>query len=408
MPARSGAYPITVSAGTLSAANYDFPNLINGVLAVGIAPINDYTGAGHSDPAIFRRASTTTAQWFVQGSSINSRSFGSGSLDVPLTGDFDGDGQTDLAVYRPSTGQWFAQESSTKYAGQLLVTFGAPKDIPVPADYSGNGKTSIAVYRPSTGQWFFNGESLPLTFTTFKTGDIPVPGNYDNTGKDEPALYRPSTGQWIIDGPNGVHTISFGGATDIPVPGAYSALTTGNAAVGPALWRPGTGQFFIRTPNGGTALDQFKVGDVPAPGDYDGIGETEAAAYRPSASQWLVMMVPNDKTPRVVATYGGPNDTPTAAPYIERALKSGGGVISKFSVATPVAEPSVSVELGATARTFATSSTTAPRSVKSLAIAAVQRSAARPQPPLNVVATVPARRLSILSRIAQDRVLPRS
>jgi MBG domain (YGX type) len=353
---KQGTYPITVALGSLSAKNYPFPNLVNGVLTVGIAPINDDTGAGHSDPAVFRRTSATSAQWFyfVVGPLPigkpylnNGQSFGSGSLDVSLSADFDGDGRTDLAVYRPSTGQWFVEEASTNFAGQLLATFGGPKDIPVPADYTGNGKASVAVYRPTTGQWFFAGQAQPLTFTTFKTGDIPVPGNYDNTVKDEPAVYLPSTGQWIIDGPNGVHTISFGGATDIPVPGAYNALTSGNAAVQPAVWRPTTGQFFIRTPSGGTITDQFKVGDISAPGDYDGIGETEAAVYRPSTSQWLVMG-PNDKTPRVVASFGGPNDTPTAAPYEYRALKSGGGLISKFSIEAPVA-----VDLGATARSFA-------------------------------------------------------
>jgi FG-GAP repeat/Cna protein B-type domain len=355
--------------------------------------IGNYLGTGKTIPAVFRRLNAGTAQWFVQGSSvINGRSFGAGSLDIPLAVDFDGDGTTDLAVYRPSSSQWFVQESSTNYAGQLLTTFGGPKDIPVPADYNGTGKAVVAVYRPTTGQWFFAGQAQPLTFTTFKTGDIPVPGNYDNTGKDEPAIYRPSTGQWIIDGPNGVHTISFGGATDIPVPGAYNALTTGNAALEPAVWRPSTGQFFIRTPTGGTTTLQFKVGDVPAPGDYDGIGETEAAVYRPSTSQWLVMG-PNDKTPRVVATYGGSSDTPTVAPYIERALKSGGGLISKFSVESPA-----SIDLGATARLLATSTTlSSPLQTFSNS----QTSATRLQPALKVLAVHTTPRLTILQRATE-------
>ncbi len=34
-----GSYPITVTAGTLSAANYDFPNLVNGTLSVTRAPL---------------------------------------------------------------------------------------------------------------------------------------------------------------------------------------------------------------------------------------------------------------------------------------------------------------------------------------------------------------------------------
>ncbi len=384
-----GNYPITIALGSLAAKNYTFSNLVNGVLTVGISPINDYTGAGNSDPAVFRRTNTTTAQWFVDGSSvINGRSFGSGSLDVPLAADFTGDGKTDLAVYRPSTGQWFVEESTTNYTGQLLATFGGPNDIPVPANYNGTGKAVVAVYRPTTGQWFFQGQSQPLTFTTYQSGDIPVPGNYDNTGKDEPAIYRPSAGEWIIDGPKGAHTINFGGSTDIPVPGAYYALTTVNAEVEPAVWRPSTGQFFIRTPPGGTRTLQFAVGDIPAPGDYDGVGETEAAVYRPSLGEWLVY-APNATTYHVVAKFGGSGDTPTAAPFEYRALKSEGGLISKFSVGT-----TVSVDLGATAHSFSTPARalfakTSPTSSNP------QTSAAHLQPALKVLASAATKRLNL-------------
>ena len=67
--------------------------------------------------------------------------------DRPMPGDYDGNGTTDLAVYRPSTGQWLVHN-------QFTVQFGDPGDIPVPRDYDGNGTMDVAIYRPSTGQWF--------------------------------------------------------------------------------------------------------------------------------------------------------------------------------------------------------------------------------------------------------------
>ena len=69
--------------------------------------------------------------------------------------DFNGDGLTDIAVYRPSTGQWFVNGGAT-------TVWGVGADIPVPADYNGDGVTDIAVYRPSTGQWFVNGGATPV------------------------------------------------------------------------------------------------------------------------------------------------------------------------------------------------------------------------------------------------------
>lgn len=88
--------------------------------------------------------------------------------DVPVVGDYEGDGRTDVAVWRPATGQWFVKLSSLN--AYSVLSWGASADIPVPADYDGDGRTNLAVYEPS-GTWRVMNQ---LTVAWGTTGDIPV------------------------------------------------------------------------------------------------------------------------------------------------------------------------------------------------------------------------------------------
>lgn len=80
--------------------------------------------------------------------------------DVPVPGDYDGDGKTDPAIFRPTTGDWFILKSSTTYGSFIHVHLGQLGDVPVPGDYYGLGKKQAAVFRPSTGEWFIDGSGL--------------------------------------------------------------------------------------------------------------------------------------------------------------------------------------------------------------------------------------------------------
>jgi hypothetical protein len=62
--------------------------------------------------------------------------------------------QTDVAVFRQRTGEWFIRRSTD--GGLTQRAWGAPilGDAPVPADYAGDGQADQAVYRHSTGEWW--------------------------------------------------------------------------------------------------------------------------------------------------------------------------------------------------------------------------------------------------------------
>ena len=325
-------------AATATDTNMHVSALTSPPLQVKVATVDgDFAGVGKTSLAIVRRTSPWYMQWFVNGfSPLANDGFGASILDIPVSGDFNGDGQADPALYRPSSATWFYQDSADNFIGKVLVpAFGQKNlDLPVPGDYNGSGITVPAVYRPTTGQWYVLGSSSAVTVTTTHVGDMPVPADYDNTGKTEFAIFRPGfNASWIIKGPSGVHSILFGGPGNIPVPGVYdsvptftktgSPVATTYPGAEPGVWSPGSAQYFVLGPQGGRAY-QFSPGDIPAPGDYEGLGVTEVAVYRPSTAQFLGYG-PTDnpaKPPRVLGTLGDPTqvNVPIVSPYRYRAL----------------------------------------------------------------------------------------
>ncbi len=222
----------------------------------------DYDGDGTSDIAIFRE---TTGLWAVRG--VTRAYFGT-SGDTPVPGDYNGNGTTDMAIFRDSTGLWAVRDGGRNY-------FGGSTDTPLPRDYDGDGTSDIAVFRESTGLWAVRG----LTRAYFgAAGDEPVPGDYYGYGTAGIGIFRPSTGLWAS---RAGARIYFGGAGDLPVLAGYDS----HPGLEPAIFRETTGLWAVREV---TRAYFGAAGDDLVPADYQGDGVAEIGVFREATGLWAL------------------------------------------------------------------------------------------------------------------------
>ena len=215
------------------------------------------------------------------------------SGDKPVVGDWNGDGVTDIGVFRNGTFLLATVQTTLKapclFCIPVLTTaatplpsfsFGPSAGSPVAGDWNGDGIDTIGVFSNGTFQLRNSNTagSADLTFGFGAAGDKPVAGDWNGDGIDTVGVFRVGSDcTFLLTNNNSTVNITANGfctvTGDPPVTGDWN----GDGIDSLGVFSAALGNKFFLTDNNATLIGQAEIqfsfgqfGDIPLAGDWNG------------------------------------------------------------------------------------------------------------------------------------------
>ncbi len=205
-PSRTNT-PTNTSTATFTPSRTNTPTSTN---TVTFTPSNTNTPTATNTPVprpdtigVYKDGVFTLRNTNNAGVADITAAFGGDVSDLPVAGDWDGDGVDTIGVYRNSTGFYFLSNSNTSPAVDYTILFGNPGDTPFAGRWTPDMTSSgIGVYRNSNGI-LYQRKSLTSGFDDFfaiygNPGDQGFAGDWDGNGFDSIGVYRSSNLTWFL------------------------------------------------------------------------------------------------------------------------------------------------------------------------------------------------------------------
>ncbi len=154
--------------------------------------------------------------------------------DLPIVGDWNGDGHDTIGIVRAG-GEWHLRDSLAGGVADKVFIYGRVgsrgEDVPLVGDWNGNGHDTVGIVRDGT--WHLrntlSGGDGQIVFTYGRIGprgdDLPLVGDWNGDGRDSPGIVR--DGDWhlrnTLSGGDGQIVFTYGRVTrgDVPLTGDW-------------------------------------------------------------------------------------------------------------------------------------------------------------------------------------------
>ena len=181
---------------------------------------SDLDGDGRTDIRVFRPSANTFYTLNSLTNSISTNSFTGVVTLNTASDDYDGDGRGDLVTFaaQGTARLWRILQTGTNTFREVQWGSTSAMDQVVPADYDGDGKTDIAVFRRTEGIWYIvrssDGKTQAEVFGA--AGDLANVGDFDKDGKNDLTTNRGSANGivWFTrrSSDDALQTVFWGGA----------------------------------------------------------------------------------------------------------------------------------------------------------------------------------------------------
>jgi len=278
---RANAWCLVISSANFPAGD------VRAQLKLANGTYNDYDGDGRADLVGFRPADLAFYAKGSLDSNLIVGQVGQSGDSVSLNVDFDGDARSDFSTGRLSAQMiWRVLNSATGTLQETHWGNSTLGDFFAAGDYDGDGESDIAVFRG--GSWYIMESATGTVRYDFfgQSGDIPTPNDFDKDGKADLAVARSEGGlrYWYrLNSSNGqFNAVQFGLSSDSFFAGR--ADYDGDGAADISVIRNISGQrhfYILRSSDNQFQAIQFGLSsDLPKLADYDGDGKTDICVVR--------------------------------------------------------------------------------------------------------------------------------